>query len=217
MAQMTDDHYIRFMEASTVLLDRFDMSMKIHGVSLLPVQLSQDGKVEALLGKEKGGQYRGQLNMFGGKLQNQYNLPWIAMTNEQRFYAVMNTLYSEVYEEMGIKLDPTALTTSLINVYALPTNTGASLIFVIRIEGYTPVDFDRMMQDRLKQNVRGYLREMTELVAVSGEMAPYGYYLSRYYKSVMSVFPNSSEVASVYAMANIVTSEGDVLPSRNSH
>ena len=212
---MMDEHYYRFMEASTVLLSKLDMSVKIHGVSLLPVQLTGGGEIEALLGKEKGGQYRGQLNMFGGKLQNQYDLRWSTMTSEQRFYAVMNTLYSEVYEEMGIKLDPTALTTSLINVHSLPTRTGASLVFVIRIEGYTPLDFYRLMQDRLKQNVRGYLREMTELVAVTGNTAPCGHFLSRYYQSVVSVLPTSMEVASVQAMANILTSEGDVLPSRD--
>lgn len=207
---MADAQFYDFMTAAIpALKSKVPVDQKVHGVFILPVNVWQN-RVYVSLGKQASGPNKGKWSLFGGRVEEEYQMNWSSLTEDQRIQVVAHTLQREVREEMGLKLDSTALTSSLIRVHTMQCHTGVNIVFVVRIEGYSPKAFDIMLEDRLKQDVHDCFKEHSALKCFAkGNVNG----VSGFVKRVQFMFPSLESVLTADKMPRIVTTQGDDLES----
>lgn len=209
---MADVQFYDFMAvAIPALKNKVPVDQKVHGVFILPVNVWQN-RVYVSLGKQASGPNKGKWSLFGGRVEQEYQDTWLDMPENERLIVVAHTLQREVREEMGLKLDSTAITTSLISVKKMQCHSGINIIFIVRIEGYSPRAFSSMMKERLKRDVHECFKEHSELKSFAkGNVNG----VSGFVKCVQGMFPSLESVLQVESIPRIVTTRGDVLPSQN--
>jgi|JI9StandDraft_1071089.scaffolds.fasta_scaffold132523_2 8-oxo-dGTP pyrophosphatase MutT (NUDIX family) len=134
---------------------------KIAGVSFVPLYINTlnkqlFGKTCILVGKETSGLYFNKYNFFGGKLMGSP-----PMSNKQR---ILLTLWNEVYEELGLILQPELFLKSLLDIIIVPfQNDSVSILFVCHIHSIPVAFINKELSARLNSDLEDRFKEISQV------------------------------------------------------